>query len=83
MHDNNGKIVKIGTILYLAYGDHFVKTYWLGLLIVFFFHWFLFFWGGNASKELEKMLVFSKESILELFMTVGIILWRLTDRAYW
>ena len=36
MHDNNGKIVKIGTILYLAHGDHFVKTYWPGLLIFFF-----------------------------------------------
>ena len=36
MHDNNGKIVKKATILYFAYGDHFVKTYWPGLLIVFF-----------------------------------------------
>ena len=49
MHDNNGKIVKKGTILYFAYGDHFVKTYWLGLMIVFFF--FFFFWGANAYKE--------------------------------
>ena len=54
MHDNNGKIVKKGTILYFAYDpeDHFVKTYEPGLLRVFFsFLWFIFFWGANAYKE--------------------------------
>ena len=63
------RLLKREHILYLAYdpgdGDHFVKTYWPGLLIVFFFSLISIFSDVQMLTGSRKMLVFCKESILE------------------